>query len=290
MLKLVKLSVVVPEGGKSLFSDFLLGLDAFSVAEDLLDNGKVVVSGYFSEEIDIDHALERLKDYNSFLEDIMQGISVFNFNVEEIDQSSWQLWKKRIKTVKVTDRIIIKPPWDRYRPKDTEIVIEINPSLAFGTGHHESTKLCITGLERLLDSAGNKSVLDAGCGSGVLSIVAVKLGAKKVVAFDIDRVAVKETKRNLKRNSVSDKVSLVCGYIDSIKGKYDLIVANISVEELVRMRDEFKSRLSGKGLLLLSGIPYSRRDELVYGMESSALNFREGFRKGDWVAFVFSVD
>lgn len=285
----MKLSVVVPEGGKSLFSDFLLGLDAFSVAEDLLDNGKVEVSGYFSEETDIDHVQKRLKDYNSFLEGIMQEISIFNLNVEEIDESSWQLWKNRIKTVKVTDRIIIKPPWDRYRPKDNEIVIEINPSLAFGTGHHESTKLCIAGLEGLLNSAGNKSVLDAGCGSGVLSIVAAMLGAEKVVAFDIDIVAAKETKRNLERNSVSDKVSVVCGGIDSIKGEYDLIVANISVEELVRMRDELRSRLGGKGLLLLSGIPYSRRDELVSGMESSALNFREGFRKGDWVALIFSV-
>jgi ribosomal protein L11 methyltransferase len=290
MFKLVKLSVVVPEGGKSLLSDFLLGLDAFSVAEDLLDNGKVEVSGYFSQVIDINHVMERLKDYVGFLDSIMQGISIDNINVEEFDKSSWDLWKTKLKKVKVSDRIIIRPPWEEYRPTDSEIVIEINPSLAFGTGHHESTRLCIRLIERLLEAPDSKSVLDAGCGSGILSIVAAKLGAKRVVAFDMDKVAVKETKKNLKGNSISDNVNLVCGYIESIKGKYDLIVANISVEELLHMRDELKSRMSEEGLLILSGIPFSRRDELLSGMEMSALILREEFRDGDWIAVVFGVD
>jgi ribosomal protein L11 methyltransferase len=194
-----------------------------------------------------------------------------------------------LKKVRVSDRIIIRPPWEKYRT-DSEIVIEINPSLAFGTGHHESTRLCIRLIERLLDAPDSKSVLDAGCGSGILSIVAAKLGAKRVVAFDIDKVAVKEAKENLKRNSISDHVDLVCGYIESIKGKYDLMIANISVEELLHMRDELESRLGEEGLLILSGIPFSRRDELLSGMETSSLVLREEFRDGDWIAVVFGVD
>jgi ribosomal protein L11 methyltransferase len=290
MFKGVKLSVIVPEEGKSLLSDFLLGLDAFSVAEDLLDNGKVEVSGYFSQTIDIDHVMERLEDYVGFLDSIMQGISVENINVEGFDKSSWDLWKTKLKKIRVSDRIVVRPPWEKYRPANSEIVVEINPSLAFGTGHHESTGLCIRLIERLLGDADSKSVLDAGCGSGILSIVAAKLGAKRVVAFDIDKVAVEETQKNLKRNSISDNVYLVCGYIDSIKGKFDLIVANISVEELLHMTDEFKSRLSDEGLLILSGIPFSRRDEMLSGMGTSSLGLREEFRDGDWIAVVFGVD
>lgn len=290
MFKLVKLSVVVPEEGKSLLSDFLLGLDAFSVAEDVLDNGKFEISGYFYEGIDINHVTERIEDYVGFLDSIMQGIWIDNINVEEFDKSSWDLWKKKLKKVKVSDRIIIRPPWEKYRPTGREIVVEINPSLAFGTGHHESTRLCIKLIERLLENSDSKSVLDAGCGSGILSIVAAKLGAKRVVAFDIDKIAVRETKKNLKRNFISDNVNLVCGYIESIKGKYDLIVANISVEELLQMRDDLKSRLSEEGLLILSGIPFSRRDELLSGMEMSSLILREEFREGDWIAVVFGVD
>jgi ribosomal protein L11 methyltransferase len=289
MLKLVKLSVIGPGEGKSLLSDFLLGLDAFSVAEDLLDNGKVEVSGYFSQAIDVDHVMERLKDYVGFLHSIIKGFSVDNIKIEELDKSSWDLWKAKLKKVRVSDRIIIRPPWEKYRT-DSEIVIEINPSLAFGTGHHESTRLCIRLIERLLDAPDSKSVLDAGCGSGILSIVAAKLGAKRVVAFDIDKVAVKEAKENLKRNSISDHVDLVCGYIESIKGKYDLMIANISVEELLHMRDELESRLGEEGLLILSGIPFSRRDELLSGMETSSLVLREEFRDGDWIAVVFGVD
>ena len=290
MLKLVKLSVIVRGEGKSLLSDFLLGLDAFSVAEDLLDNGRVEVSGYFSQAIDINHVLERLEDYLGFLQSIMEGFSFDNINTEELDKSSWDLWKKKLKQVRISDRIIIRPPWEKYHPTDSEIVIEINPSLAFGTGHHESTRLCIRLIERLLDASYSKRVLDAGCGSGILSIVAAKLGAKRVVAFDMDKVAVKETKENLKRNSISDNVNLVCGYIESIKGKFDLMIANISVEELLHMRDELESRLGEAGLLILSGIPFSRRDELLSGMETTSLVLREEFRDGDWIALVFGVD
>lgn len=290
MLKLVKLSVIVRGEGKSLLSDFLLGLDAFSVAEDLLDNGRVEVSGYFSQAIDINHVLERLEDYLGFLQSIMEGFSFDNINTEELDKSSWDLWKKKLKQVRISDRIIIRPPWEKYHPTDSEIVIEINPSLAFGTGHHESTRLCIRLIERLLDAPYSKSVLDAGCGSGILSIVAAKLGAKRVVAFDVDNVAVKETKENLKRNSISDNVNLVCGYIESIKGKFDLMIANISVEELLHMRDELESRLGEAGLLILSGIPFSRRDELLSGMETTSLVLREEIRDGDWIALVFGVD
>jgi ribosomal protein L11 methylase PrmA len=251
MFKLVKLSVIVRGEGKSLLSDFLLGLDAFSVAEDLLDNGKVEVSGYFSQAIDIDHVMERLEDYVGFLQSIVEGFSVDNINTEEFDKSSWDLWKKKLKKVRVSDRIIIRPPWEKYRPTDSEIVIEINPSLAFGTGHHESTRLCIRLIERLLDAPYSKRVLDAGCGSGILSIVAAKLGAKRVVAFDMDKVAVKE---------------------------------------LLHMRDELESRLGQEGLLILSGIPFSRRDELLSGMETSSLVLREEFRDEDWIALVFGVD
>ncbi len=290
MLKLVKLSLDTSDEAKSLVSDFLLGLGAFSVAEDLLDNGKVEVSAYFSQEIDINPVMERLEAYVGLLDSIIGENSVDNINVGEFDESSWQVWKTKLKKVRVSDKIIIRPPWERHCPTDADIVIEINPSLAFGTGHHESTRLCIRLIEQLLEGPDSKSVLDAGCGSGVLSIVAAKLGAKRVVAFDIDKVAVKETKKNLKRNFISKDVDLVCGYIDSIKGKYDLVVANISVEELLEMRYELKSRLSDDGLLILSGIPLSRRDELLSGMEMSPLVLREESRDGDWIAAIFGVD
>lgn len=290
MLRVTKLSVVVPERVKSLVSDFLLGIDAFSVAEDLLDNGEVEVSGYFPQSIDTIGVMERARDYLSYLDGIMSGLHIGAVKVEEIGESSWELWKTELKKVRVGDRIVVTPPWEEHHPADSEIVIEINPSLAFGTGHHESTRLCLRFIERSLETHDSMSVLDAGCGSGILSIAAARLGAKPVVAFDIDEIALSETKKNLRRNAIPEDVRLVCGDIRSIKGRYDLIVANISPEELLQIRDELRSRLSRKGLLLLSGIPVSRRDELLSGMQECSLILIEELREGDWIALVFVVD
>jgi len=287
---MLKLSVVVSQAGKSLISDFLLGLNAVSVAEDVLEGEKFEVSGYFSTEVDISKVMQRLKLYVSILENIIRGISVEKFDLEEIDRLSLEVWKNRLKTIRASEKVVIRPPWEEYLPRKDEIVIEINPSMAFGTGHHETTRLCIRGIEYLLKGISAKRVIDLGCGSGVLSIAAALLGANEVIALDIDQVAVKEAKNNFERNLVKKNIKLVCGYIDSVKGKFDLIVANISVEAIILMRNELKNRLSTDGVLLISGIPFSRRDELISGMEEALFIKKDEFREGDWIAVFFHVD
>ncbi len=290
MCKVLKLSIVGSEDGKSLISDFLLGLNAFSVAEDVLESEKFEISGYFSKEVDIGKVIERLKLYVPILENIIDGLSVEKIDVEEIDRSSWEVWKNRLKTIRASEKVVIRPPWEQYLPQNDEIVVEINPSMAFGTGHHETTKLCIKGIEHLLKTISPKRVIDVGCGSGILSIVASLLGAKEIVALDIDQVAVKEAKNNIERNLVKKNIELVCGYIDSVKGDFDLIVANISVETIILMRNELKNRLSPDGLLLISGIPCSRRDELISGMEGALFVKKDEIREGDWIGVFFHVD
>ncbi|MFQ5787784.1 MAG: 50S ribosomal protein L11 methyltransferase [Thermodesulfobacteriota bacterium] len=251
---------------------------------------KFEVSGYFSGEVDISNVIQRLKLYVSILQNIVHGISVEKFNVEEIDRSKWEVWKNRLKTKRASRRVVVRPPWEEYLSLNDEIVIEINPSMAFGTGHHETTRLCIKGIEYLLKRISDKTVIDVGCGSGILSIVAALLGAKEIVALDIDQVAVKEAKNNFERNLVKKNIKLVCGYIDSVKGNFDLIVANISVEAIILMKNELKNRLSPDGVLLVSGIPFSRRDELISGMEDALFIKKDEFREGDWIAIFFHVD
>ncbi|MDA2918424.1 50S ribosomal protein L11 methyltransferase [Desulfobacterota bacterium AH_259_B03_O07] len=286
----MKLSIVGSEDGKSLISDFLLGLNAFSVAEDVLEGEKFEISGYFSKEVDMGKVIERLKLYVPILENIIDGLSVEKIDVEEINRSSWEVWKNRLKTIRASEKVVIRPPWEQYLPRNDEIVIEINPSMAFGTGHHETTRLCIRGIEHLLKTISPKRVIDVGCGSGILSIVASLLGAKEIVALDIDQVAVKEAKNNFERNLLKKNIKLVCGYIDSVKGKFDLIVANISVETIILMRNELKNRLSPDGLLLISGIPCSRRDELISGMGGALFVKKDEIREGDWIGVFFHVD
>jgi len=291
MFKFRRLTLEVSEGAKSLISDFLLGLDSMGVAEDILeDRGVIEVSAYFPMETDLKPVIEGLKNYTSFLEKNLSGISIGGITVEEIDRSSWEVWKQVLKTVRAGRRVVIRPPWEEYISKDDEIVIEINPSMAFGTGHHETTRLCIQAIEEILQSVEVEKVLDVGCGSGILSISAVKLGAGEAIGLDTDPMAIKEAKRNLEENSISDKVRLFCGCIDSVKGEFDLIVVNISAEVVFLIRKELRSRLKKGGKLIASGISFARRDEVVSGLENVGFILEKEMRDGEWVAFVFGVD
>ena len=291
MFRFWKLKFEVSEEAKSLISDFLLGLNSVGVAEDILeDRGIIEVSAYFPKEMDLNPVIGILRNYTSFLEKNLPGIRVGNTTVEEIDRSSWEVWRQELKTVRASRRVVIRPPWEEYIPKDGEIVIEINPSMAFGTGHHETTRLCIQSIDEIIQNGHVKNVLDVGCGSGILAISAVKLGASEAIGLDTDPIAINEATKSLKRNSVQHKVRLFCGYVESVKGKFDLIVVNISAEVIFLIREQVKSRLKKGGKLIVSGISYSRRDEVVRGLKDVGLILGKELRDGEWVALLFDVD
>jgi len=291
MFKFWKLTLEVSEEARSFISDFLLGLDSVGVAEDILeDKGIIEVSAYFPKDMDLNPVMESIRNYTNFLEKNLPGIRVGDTNVQEIDRSSWEVWKQELKTVRAGKRVVIRPPWEEYVAKDNEIVVEINPSMAFGTGHHETTRLCIQAIEEVTQDNRVEHVLDVGCGSGILSIVAVKLGAGEALGLDSDPVAISEARKNLERNFVFRGVRVFCGYIESVKGKFDLIVINISAEVVYLIRNELKSRLKKGGKLVASGTPYSRRDEVVRGLENVGLILDRELRDGEWIALIFSVD
>ncbi|MEK6223956.1 MAG: 50S ribosomal protein L11 methyltransferase, partial [Thermodesulfobacteriales bacterium] len=129
--------------------------------------------------------------------------------------------------------------------------------------------------------------LDVGCGSGILSITASKLGVQDVIGFDTDPIAISESRKNSKKNGVLDKIKFFCGYLQSAKGQYDLIVANVYIEPILLMKEELKERLAPKGILIISGIPHTRRDEAVRGLKSAGLELQHELREGDWVALEF---
>ncbi len=287
MFKLSQLTFEVSENAVSLLSDFLLGLGSQGVAEDIKENGMYDLSAYFPMDADLDSIMKNLKEYIAFINDSMPGTHVGAIKAEHIDRSSWEVWRTVLGKVRAGKRIIIIPPWEDHTPSENEIVIEINPSPAFGTGHHETTRLCIEAIEEIAGSGGAESMLDVGCGSGILSISAYKLGIEKVTGFDTDPVAVAESKKNALKNSVADEIRFFCGYIQSATGVYDLIVANVYMEPIYLMREEFKSRLSEDGKLVLSGIPHIRRDEAVRGLVKAGFILDKESRDGDWVALRF---
>lgn len=284
-----QLTFEASEEAAPLLSDFLLGLGSEGVAEDIKGDGIYRLSAYFPMEADLTSIIKNVGEFSALLEDTVPGAKVGSIRVEHIDRSSWEVWKTVLKKIRVGKRIIIVPPWEGHVPEGGEIVIEINPSLAFGTGHHETTRLCIEAIEELAGGDGLKSMLDVGCGSGILAITASKLGIGKITAFDTDPVAIRESRKNAARNSVLDKINFFCGDIRSVRWEYDLIVANVYLEPILSMSEELKSRLAEGGRLVVSGIPYIRREEALEGLLRTGFEFNKEFREGDWVAFEFCV-
>lgn len=285
--KLSQLKLEASQQAASLISDYFLGLGSLGVAEDIAGEGLYEVSAYFPMEVDIEKIIYSLKEYSELLKQSLPDVVIGTVVVEYIDRSGWEIWKSVLKKIRVGERIIIKPPWEEHCVEGNEIVIEINPSQAFGTGHHETTRLCIEAIEEIVKTCDIQTMLDVGCGSGVLSIAAHKLGVGDVSGFDTDPIAIQESRTNAERNGVVDKINYFCGYIQSVKGNYDLIVANVYIESILQMKEEFVSRLAPGGRLVVSGIQYKRRDEAIRGLEDAGFLLQNERIEKDWIALEF---
>ncbi|MEW6144866.1 MAG: 50S ribosomal protein L11 methyltransferase [Thermodesulfobacteriota bacterium] len=290
MLKLSQIRFRASGDTASLYSDFLLGLGSMGVAEDIMPDGTSEISAYFPMETDLESVMNGLREYSDMLGDGAKGAGIGSPEVEHIDRSSWEVWKTLLTKVRAGEKVVIIPPWEEHAPSEGETVIEINPSLAFGTGHHETTRLCIAFIEALVRTGNVKSMLDVGCGSAILSIAAYKLGIGNVTGFDTDPIAISESRKNARRNGVLGKIKFFCGYIESARGVYDLIVANVYLEPIYHMREAFKSRLAPGGTLVVSGIPVIRRDEAVDYLVKAGFRLYKEMREGDWVALAFRLD
>ena len=220
---------------------------------------------------------EKLKKYLS------KEFPSIDFIEKEIDNSNWEdEWKKTYKSFNIGDRILIKPSWEEEVDTD-KIVIEIEPKMAFGSGTHETTSLCMEYVEDK-DLSG-MDILDIGCGSGILSILAKKLGAKNVLACDIDPIAVSSTIDNAKINGV-DLQAKESNLFTNVEGKYDLIFANILAEILVEMIGQSKEYIKKSGILVLSGIINEKADMVKEALLENAYEILDQREKGEWTLLV----
>ncbi len=204
-------------------------------------------------------------------------------------------WKKFYKPLRVGKRVVLKPSWEEFTPQRDDIVVELDPGMAFGTGLHPSTRLCIAALEQLVTPGVR--VLDLGAGSGVLSIVAHKLGAAAILAADIDPIAVEVTAENALRNGVSvgegGVLDVRLGSVPAgMEGQFDLIVANILAEVLAKLFDAeygyppLAEPLAPGGVLLLAGIIEERAAIVEEAAQRHGLTIVDRLQEGDWVALV----
>lgn len=270
------------EDQSAMFIDFLPELPK--------DNGTSRVSFYIDADKDYEEILERVRagieEWRQFV-DIGEG-TIIQSQTEDID---WQNnWKKFFSAFTIDD-ILIKPTWEELKEEDADkTLIEIDPGVSFGTGKHETTQLCIRQLRKYMKE--DAKILDVGCGSGILSIVALKLGAGEVVGTDIDKDCIFSTQDNLKVNHLEEKKTAF--YVGNLiedaalqkqvgEGKYDIVVANILADVIIPMAPVIPARLKEGGIFITSGIIDFKEEEVKNAIQKAGFQIMETNYQGEWV-------
>ncbi|MCP3676675.1 MAG: 50S ribosomal protein L11 methyltransferase [Deltaproteobacteria bacterium] len=190
-------------------------------------------------------------------------------------------WKRFIKPTAISRGLLIKPTWEEIEPRSGQVVVEIDPGMAFGTGDHPSTRMCLKALESIISERQIGDILDVGTGAGVLAIAARRLGVERVVGIDTDVTALKVARKNARLNRVSITISGTP--VERVCGRFALIVANIIAEELVRISEDLVKRMAPDGLLILSGIVKERLNEVLDRYKLLGLRRHRTLRQGEWV-------
>ena len=256
--------------------------------EDSLVSGdpeRVIIKAYFPEHINYTEKIAdiqmRIDEMRSYL-DIGSG----KLSTSYIEEEEWaNEWKKYYKLTRVGENIMIKPTWEEYAKKnDDEIVIELDPGMAFGTGTHETTSMCMTLLERYV-KPGDR-VIDIGTGSGILGITAAKLGASQVIGGDLDETAVKVAKENVIQNKVASIMDVRYGdLLQILKERGDVVIANIIADVIIPLSKTVSSVMRDNAVFISSGIIEGRLEEVVQAIEKY-FEIIEIQRKGEWAAIV----
>lgn len=240
-----------------------------------------VVKGYFSDEDNIDEIVSFVKEKLKEIKELGINIGRGEVEVEEMKEEDWaNTWKKYYKPFRIGKSIIIKPIWEEYEQKEGDLVVELDPGMAFGTGDHETTNMCIRALEKYVKK--DSTVFDVGCGSGILAIAAAKLGAKKAVGVDLDPVAVESAKENVAYNKLDNIEILEGNLIDVIDGKADIVVANILAEIICILTEDVSRVLNKGGYFITSGIIHDRVDMVTSKLKECGFEVESVNKDGEW--------
>jgi ribosomal protein L11 methyltransferase len=203
-----------------------------------------------------------------------------------VAEKDWEeAWKKRLKVLRLGERIVIQPSWLDYDPRPEDIVIRLDPGLAFGTGLHPTTQICLRALEDFVRPG--MEVLDLGTGSGILTIAAAKLGAARVLAVDNDPQAVGVARNNVIDNAVRDRVRVEEGSLPDVSGSYDLVVVNILAWVIVELIEEgLAERLRRDAVLITAGITIDSASEVIAALKRGGLELIDQRQQDDWVSLL----
>jgi len=249
------------------------------------------LQAFFPDDGRGEKRVSALNKYLQSLEEIFPDLEKASLRTQIISDPDWgEQWKKYFKPVRVSNNIIIKPTWERYSPASRDIVIEIDPGMAFGTGQHASTRMCIETLEDTImkdRSVENWRVLDVGCGTGILGITAAKLGAQEVICVDIDKKAVEIALENAAINGVNEKVRILNGDVTAITAApRNLIIANLTAKLLIKLRHHLAERLLPGGYMIISGIIEQDIPNIEDHFLNTELIVQRQLKENEWVCYV----
>ncbi len=242
------------------------------------------VKGYFSFDGYSEAKLDTIKSRVEKLEEFGLNKGKGVVTAKEVYEEDWaNAWKKYYKPVKVGDRVVIKPTWEEYEAEAGDVIVQLDPGMAFGTGTHETTVMCIKLLEKYVKNGS--TVFDVGCGSGILGIAAAKLNAERVVCVDIDELSCKISRENAEMNKVKNKVDVRCGnLLDVVSEKADVIIANIIADIIISFSDDAMNFLNNGGIFISSGIIRDRRDDVLKKLGEVGFKVLEVLSIGEWCA------
>lgn len=262
-----------------------------------IPEGRAVIQGYFDETMDMAVVMAELQERVAELEQFDIDTGNPTFGLKLVDDEDWATaWKQYFKPIRVSDRLTIKPTWEEYTATEDEIIIELDPGMAFGTGTHATTTLCLQMLEKHMQ--GGEDVIDVGTGSGVLAIAAAKLGANQVLAVDLDPVAIHSANENTVQNQleaqINVKLSDLLGVLKESETGGDLnvripvqiVVANILAEIILLFVQDVYDVLQPGGIYIASGIITSKEQLVEQALLDVNFEIIEKSYDGDWVAIV----
>lgn len=208
----------------------------------------------------------------------------------DCEEYDWTVeWKKFFKPLEVGEKFVIVPSWEEYKADKDKIILEIDPGMAFGTGSHETTAICLKLLEEV--DLKDKVVADVGTGSGILAIACAKLHAKHVLALDIDPLSIKTAKENVVVNDCFNKVEVMeSDLLNTSKDNYDLIIANILPDVIINLIPDAYEKLNGKGLILVSGIILEKKDLVIKELKKYGFSIVKDLDIGEWTGIIGRKD
>jgi len=298
--KWIEITILTPPEMTEALSNFLEEMGTGGVFQDLAVedsfNGPTVsaqetIKSYLPWRRTVKKQKNRITAYIDSLSSLFPKLEKPRLSTRTIIDPDWgEQWKKYFKPLRVSDNIVIKPTWERYSPAGSDIVVDIDPGMAFGTGQHSSTRMCIMAIEDLLlkdASRDERTVLDVGTGTGILAICASKLGARSVTGIDIDPKAVEIADKNIVINGVEDRVEIINRDITLCRGSFDLVVANLISGVLIQLHAHLVSLTEPGGYIIASGITEHDAKDVEKAFCNGDITLHHTEIEKEWVCYTF---